>query len=81
LNAAHALVQLSTGFIIARAIYLAAKLGIADLLGERPSASELAKNLGVNPDALFRILRLLASAGILKQTERDHFSLTELGSH
>jgi hypothetical protein len=80
MTAARALVQLSTGFITARAIYVAAKLGIADLLDEGPRcASELAERLAVNADALFRILRLLASAGILKQSELDRFDLAELG--
>jgi hypothetical protein len=80
MTAARALIQLSTGFITARAIYVAAKLGIADLLDEGPRcARELAEKLGVNPDALFRIMRLLASEGILKRSELDQFALSELG--
>lgn len=80
MTAARALIQLSTGFITARAIYVAAKLGIADLLDEGPRcARELAAKLAVHPNALFRILRLLASAGILKRSELDQFALTELG--
>jgi hypothetical protein len=80
MTAGRALIQLSTGFILARAVYAAAKLGIADLLDEGPRrATELAEKPGVNADALFRIKRLLASAGILKQSGLDLFALTELG--
>jgi hypothetical protein len=80
MTAASALVQISTGFITARAVYVAAKLGIADALddGSR-SASELSEKLVVNPEALFRILRLLARAGILKESGADQFALAELG--
>ena len=80
MTGARALIQLSTGFITARAIYVAAKLGIADLLDEGPRcAAEIAEKLAVDPDTLFRIMRLLAGAGVLKQSEPDVFALTDLG--
>ena len=80
MTAARALIQLSTGFITARAVYVAAKLGIADLLDDGPRhAIELAEKLAVNHDALFRIMRLLARAGVLMQSEPDVFALTNLG--
>jgi SAM-dependent methyltransferase len=80
MTAARALVQLATGFITARAIYVAAKLGIADLLDKGPrEASELAEELAVDPQTLFRILRLLASAGIFKRSASGQFALAELG--
>ena len=80
MTAARALIQLSTGFITARAVHVAAKLGIADLLDQGPRrAAEIAEKLAVDPDALFRIMRLLAGAGVLKQSEPDLFELTDLG--
>jgi hypothetical protein len=80
MTALRTLLHLSTGFIAARAVYAAAKLGIADRLSEQPrSAKDLAEELAVDRDALFRILRLLASAGILKQSGLDQFELTEVG--
>lgn len=80
MTAARALVQLATGFITARAIYVAAKLGIADLLDKGPrGVGELAEELAVDRDALFRILRLLARVGIFQRPAPDQFALTELG--
>ena len=52
-----------TGFWLSRAIYVAAKLGIADLLKEEPKdIGELAKATGSHEPSLYRILRSLASA-------------------
>jgi hypothetical protein len=53
------------GFMVSQAVYVAAKLGIADLVadGPRPTA-ELADSAGVDADALYRVLRLLAGYGI-----------------
>ena len=77
---ARKLMELSTAFIASRAIYVAAKLGIADLLDNGPkSASELGNALTIDPDALFRILRLLTKIGIFEQSEANRFSLTALG--
>jgi SAM-dependent methyltransferase len=73
------LYQLSIGHYVSRALHLAAKLGIADLLkdGAR-SAAELAKATETNPAALGRVLRLLASVGLF--TEQDgRFALEPLG--
>jgi hypothetical protein len=75
------LVQMGLGYWVSRALYAAAKLGLADKLAGGPrSAAELAKETGTLPSALHRLMRLLAGLGILK-TERDgqKFSLTPLG--
>jgi hypothetical protein len=46
-------------------IYVAATLGIADQLKEGPkSIAELASTASVDPNALYRVLRALASQGI-----------------
>ncbi len=74
-------IQMGMGFWVSRALYAAAKLGLADKLAGGPrSAAELAKETGTLPSALHRLMRLLAGLGILK-TERDgqRFSLTPLG--
>ena len=53
------------GFRTTQMIYVAAKLGIADLLAARPrSIEELAAAAGAEPQALHRLLRALASFGI-----------------
>ena len=74
-------IQMGMGYWVSRALYAAAKLGLADKLAAGPrSAAELAKETGTLPSALHRLMRLLAGLGILK-TERDgqRFSLTPLG--
>src|SRR5262249_48812468 len=71
--------QMITGYWISQAIYAAAKLGIADLLKDGPKpAAELAGATSTNPDALYRLLRALASVGIFIEDESRQFSLTPL---
>ena len=58
------LMQLSTGYIAAAALYTAVQLNVADQLAAgSKSAAELAGATGANEDALYRVLRLLASLG------------------
>jgi len=74
-------IQMGTGYWVSRALYAAAKLGLADKLASGPrSAAELAKETSTLPSALHRLMRLLAGLGMLK-TERDgqRFALTPLG--
>ena len=78
--AAAAVLRLIWGTQMARAVYVMAKLGIADLLADAPlSAAQLAQATQVHEPSLYRVLRLLASLGVL--TEHDHrsFSLTSWG--
>ena len=61
--------QLATGYIASTAIYVAVKLKIADQLVAGPtSAADLARANGMNEDALYRVLRLLASLGVFVET-------------
>ena len=61
-------------------IYAAVELGIPYLLakGERTS-DELAEASGADPSALYRLLRALASLGILHEANERRFSLTPFG--
>ena len=71
--------QMIHGTIVAQLIYVVAKLGIADLLRERPKdCSELAKTANVQPATLFRVLRALASFGIFVELEDGRFGLTPM---
>jgi O-methyltransferase domain len=57
-----------------------AVLGIADALMDGPrSSDELAGSTGCNPDALYRLLRALAAAGVFEEKEGRRFALTSLG--
>jgi len=73
------MLQIVTGFWMSRAVYVFAKLGIADLLQSGPKTpEELAEASGTHAPSLFRILRALASAGIVKTEDNGRFALTPL---
>ena len=75
------LFQMATGYWLSQAIYVAAKLGIADLLEETPQSSvELAAATCCDSSSLFRVLRALSSAGVFAQVGADSFALTGLGN-
>ena len=77
-----ALVQMLTGYWVSQALYVAAKLGIADLLKDGPKSSdELAKTTGVHAQSLYRLLRALASVGVFVESEDGRFSLTPLAEY
>ncbi|MBX3002167.1 MAG: hypothetical protein KF893_26825 [Caldilineaceae bacterium] len=66
-------------FILSRAISVAAKLGIADLLQTGAKTAEvLAQETEVHAPSLYRVLRALASAGIFAEDEAGRFHLTPL---
>jgi hypothetical protein len=74
------LFSLTQGYKTTQALYVAAKLGVADHLRHGPKkAEELAKEVGANPKALFRLMRYLAAIGIFTQDESGKFGLTPLG--
>lgn len=74
--------ELITGKWRSQAIAVAAELGIADLLKERPrSAAEVANVTGASEDAVFRLLRALASVGLVSSRPDHRFALTALGNH
>jgi len=65
------------GFQISQAIFVASKLNIAEQLATGPmSCQELADMVEVRSDALYRLLRALASMGIFEETESGFFSNT-----
>jgi hypothetical protein len=73
------LMKLTTGHWITQAIFVAAKLGIADLLLDGPrNSSELAQSTGANPRALYRLLRALASIGVFVEGSDSRFALTPM---
>jgi hypothetical protein len=59
------IMQVTTSYWASRCLHVVAELGIADLIAEQPQPTDaLAKTSGTQPDALHRVLRLLASIGI-----------------
>ena len=72
--------RLMTSYVVSQALYVAAKLGIADLLAEGPrSADELASAASVHARSLFRVLRLLTGVGVFARSGDREFTLNELG--
>lgn len=63
-------------------LYLAARLGIAELLSDGPrSSDDLAQELNVHAPALLRILRGLVVLGVCEARSGGHFSLTAFGTY
>lgn len=74
-----ALMQLLIGYWISQPIYIAAKLGIADLLRDGPrSTDELARATDAHAESLYRILRASAAMGIFAETENSRFENTPM---
>jgi len=68
------------GNIVSRTVYAAAKLGLADQLASGPkSAAELAGPMRVHAPSLHRLMRTLASLGILTERGEQRYALTTLG--
>jgi hypothetical protein len=78
---AGTVLQMIWGLHISRAVYLAAELGVADLLAGGPrTAKALAEATATEATALYRVLRLLAALGVLAEPEPRTFGLTTLGT-
>jgi len=76
------LFQLVTGHYVSRAIYAAAKLGIADLLKDGPlHYTELARGCGAHAPSLYRMMLLLTGAGVFEEKEAGYFRLTPVGDY
>jgi hypothetical protein len=71
--------QIASGYWLSRAVYVAAQLGIADLVkdGAR-SATDLAAATQTDPGALYRLLRALASVGVFAESGERRFVQTPL---
>lgn len=72
--------QLLMGFRGTHLLYVAAELGVADVLEEGPAtADEIAARLGAQRDPLHRVLRALAQLDVLAEDSDGRFSLMPLG--
>ena len=74
-----AMFRLITGFWVSQAVGVAAALGIADQLEGGPRhGDDLARAVGADPDALQRLLRMLASLGVFAEVAPGTFGQTPL---
>ncbi|HVP88083.1 MAG TPA: methyltransferase [Casimicrobiaceae bacterium] len=68
---------LAMGFVVSRAMQVAAELGVADALASGPKdRDELAREVGAHADTLCRLLRVLAGFGVFEQLSDGRFANT-----
>lgn len=68
---------LSSAHIGARALHVVAELGVADALADEPrTTEELANDVGADPDALLRLLRLLEGHSVFASDRREYWRHT-----
>ena len=77
MNPAQQVLQVATGYMASSCLYAAITLNVADHLKDGPlGIAELAQKTGANGEALYRVLRLLASLGIFDEVSPGKFALT-----
>jgi hypothetical protein len=65
--------QITNGAVLARCLQVVAEAGVADAVADEPApVPKLAAECGVHPEALDRVLALLAAAGIFRRTESGY---------
>jgi hypothetical protein len=75
------MLQMMTGYWVSQALYVAAKLGVADLLADGPRpVEELATATQTHAQSLRRVLRALASVGVFTEASPGTFALTPLAA-
>lgn len=73
------LIQIGAAFWQSRALYVAARLDIATLLAEAELATEeIALRVQAQPDAVYRLLRMLASVGVFEEAAPRRFRNNKL---
>jgi O-methyltransferase domain len=74
-----ALLQLFFGKQIAYCLSAVASLGVADHMGRTPvSVDALSEKVGAHAPSLYRVMRLLAGAGVFEELPEKRFALTPL---
>ena len=72
--------RLVSGMWAAKAAATAASLRIPDVLAQGPkTAAEVAKSIGADASAVFRLLRGVAAVGVLSMEPEGRFALTPIG--
>lgn len=76
------LMQIGSSFWQSRALYIGAKLGLADeIAGSSKNTLALAKKLSLNEDHLYRLMRMLASIGVFTETSPHTFKNSKLSNY
>ncbi|MGH9944485.1 MAG: methyltransferase [Pyrinomonadaceae bacterium] len=78
----ESLVQMLTGYWVSQGLYVAAELGVADLLKDGPRHYEdLAAETETHAPTLYRLLRMLADVGVFTEVGEGRFALTALAAY
>ncbi|MFL6467457.1 MAG: methyltransferase [Pyrinomonadaceae bacterium] len=73
------IMQLAMGAMVTQAMFVAAKLGVADILADSEKhIDEISRKAGAHSPSLYRIMRSLASLGIFTETQSRTFANTPL---
>jgi hypothetical protein len=81
-SSANLLLNLVDGYRVTAVIYVAARLGIADLLLEgSKSVPELARLTDTHERSLLRLMRALVTLALCTEASDGTFKLTEMGTH
>lgn len=76
-----AVFQIASSTVAAQALWVVAELGIADHVHDEATPVEaLAQMTGANADALYRVMRFLASIGIFRELDERRFGHTDMSS-
>lgn len=75
-----AVMQLLFGKMLSFSLTAVARLGIADHLNEEPrDVEDIARDTATHADSLYRVLRMLASAGVFTEAPARHFAINPAG--
>jgi hypothetical protein len=76
----RALTEMAMGYSRSRILCAAARLGVADALGDNQrSVAEIADLCGAQASSMYRLLRALASFGVVAERAPEHFVLMPFG--
>jgi hypothetical protein len=79
-TASTGLLEMAMAFGPSCVLCAAARLGVADAMGDsEKSAPEVAAACKADPSSMYRLLRAMASLGLLEETGPERFRLTALG--
>ena len=81
-SSSSALLEIIYRYKKTQALFVVAKLGIADILSNGPkTADELAKATSGNSLSIYHLMRLLVSMGIFSAEKNDKFKLNSMGKY
>lgn len=76
------LIQIGSAFWQSRALHVAARLDVASIVGDEQLAVEvIAARVAAQPDAIYRLLRMLAAIGVFEEVSPRVFENNALSTH